>query len=375
MLAVERAYGKMSEYLKVVYGVVGNLESSPVNSFPYGNVSESNSQQWLYDRLSADWSSASGSIQEGEIQAGGRYSTKIPGGNLRIISINTNLYYSGNLWLYKDPVDADPDGQLEWLANELELAEEAEENVWILGHMGFGDVDVMLHASHAFNQILQRYSGTIAALFFGHTHMDQFQINYSNKTTTWNDRDHKHGEAHKQRNSSNAIVTSYLAPSLSPFRGNPSFRVYDVDPETFGVLDVTTYMADMNDKAFQTGPEWKEYFSARKTYAKLVKPKLTDPSVELTAGFWHNLTKFWNTAQYSKYYGRRTQGAKLWKGRQADWWNEICSMKGGLAEENCISDTVDDRMKREDEAGEAEKLKNIIKKKKKQKETLQGEDE
>lgn len=54
----------------------------------------------------------------------------------------------------------------------------------------------------------------------------------------------------------NAISVGYVAPSVTPFANtNPAFRLYQVNAETFEVMDSITYVADL-DQADQwiTGP-------------------------------------------------------------------------------------------------------------------------
>jgi len=67
-------------------------------------------------------------------------------------------------------MESDPSGQLAWLVSELDAAEQAGENVYIIGHMAMGLDDALHDGSNYFNQIVDRYSATIAALFFA-THM------------------------------------------------------------------------------------------------------------------------------------------------------------------------------------------------------------
>lgn len=67
-------------------------------------------------------------------------------------------------------MERDPSGQLAWLVTELEAAESAREQVWLLGHMPLGTSDSFHDQSEYFDQIIQRFDATISALFFGTTH-------------------------------------------------------------------------------------------------------------------------------------------------------------------------------------------------------------
>jgi sphingomyelin phosphodiesterase len=163
---INDAYSRMSG-LTQVYSTAGNHEASPVNAFPPTALNSSVSDQWLYNALSSNWETSIGSSAAQEELNFGAYSTKFPGGNLRVISLNTNLYYKENFWLYEKTMETDPSGQLAWLVNELQSAEDNGERVYIIGHMPMGLSDAFRDGSNYFDQIVNRYSATIAALFFG----------------------------------------------------------------------------------------------------------------------------------------------------------------------------------------------------------------
>ncbi|KAG5988730.1 hypothetical protein E4U54_004550 [Claviceps lovelessii] len=319
---IEHAYGTMHDYIDVVYGTIGNHEAHPLNNFEPQILGDKT--QWVYDSIFKQWSRGANDSSSTETKAMGRYSTKYPGGNLRIISLNTNLYYRYNFVLYQKAMQRDPDGQLAWLAKELHAAEEAAENVYIIGHMPLGSSDTLPNASNYFAQIVRRYSKTIKAMFFGHTHADHFQISYSN---------------YVNRLQSNAFAMSYICPSLTPTSGHPAFRVYDVDPETFAVLDATTYIADMSDPNFQTsGPRWKKYYSAKEAYGRVVTPQVTDAAAEISPSFWHNVTEAFqkNETLFDEYMARKSRGWKAdSKCRDDCIKKEICALRAGRAQNNC----------------------------------------
>jgi sphingomyelin phosphodiesterase len=141
-----------------------------------------------------------------------------------------------NFWLYTPTMPWDPNGQFSWLISELQQAEDAHEMVYLIGHMPMGPGDALYDYSAFFGQIVQGYDGTRAALFFGHTHRDQWEISYSN---------------YSNQIFQIATEVSYIAPALTPTRGNPTFRVYSIDPVTFGVLDYTVYFANMSSLSYQ----------------------------------------------------------------------------------------------------------------------------
>ncbi|MCJ1333221.1 hypothetical protein MMC10_009915 [Thelotrema lepadinum] len=237
---LQNAYGKMSG-LNLVYAAVENHDSNPVNSFPPAAVSTTLTNQWVYDTLSSLWETWIGTSAAAMADENpGAYSTVYPGnttGKLRVISFDTNMYYKENFWLYETTMEQDPSGQLAWLVQELQAAEDAGERVYILGHMPMGSGDALHDGSNYFDQIINRYEATIAALFFGHTHKDEFELSYSN---------------YASQSPATASAISYIAPALTPTSGNPAFRIYTVDPTTFAVLDITTYAANLSLPSYQT---------------------------------------------------------------------------------------------------------------------------
>jgi sphingomyelin phosphodiesterase len=324
---INDAFQRMQVLGDLIYPTIGNHEMSPTNAFS-PTVVNSNAQ-WLYSLLSTDWVHWITNSSSSEEQSFGAYSAVYPGGNLRIISLNTNLYYVDNYYLYQDPMERDPSGQLSWLVSELDAAEQAGQRVYIIGHTPPGVADMFHDASNYLDQIINRYSNTIAALFFGHTHVDHFELSYSNYT---------------HQTYQNAAAMSYIAPSLTPTSGMPAFRVYDVDPVTFAVLDATTYAANMTDPAFQTtGPVWAKYYSAAETYGPLVSPPLAaaDPAVELSPAFWHNVTVALaaDQAAFDGYYSRKSRGWDVGACTGSCMTGEICQLRAARSENNCFVPT------------------------------------
>lgn len=189
-------------------------------------------------------------------------------------------------------MESDPSGQLAWLASELETAESVGERVWLMGHMPMGSTDAFHDQSQYFDQIIQRFDATISAVFYGHTHQDEFEIAYSTPASP---------------SASTANMVSYIAPALTPTSGNPSFRVYSVDPVTFAILDYTVYYTNISSPTYQDGPVWEKLYSVKETYGSLFTPPVTDAAAELTPAFWHNLTVLFESDDevYQDWYMRR----------------------------------------------------------------------
>ncbi|KAM0198667.1 hypothetical protein ACHAPA_001113 [Fusarium lateritium] len=320
------SYEHMDKHLGIVYGTAGNHEAHPTNAYQPSSLGDSSS--WIYDLLAGTWSRWIGHEAASKAAQIGAYSTKYPGGNLRVISLNTNLYYRGNFWLFQREMLRDPSGQIDWLVEELHAAEKAGERVYIIGHMPLGDRNAFHDQSNYLNQIVNRYSATIAAMFFGHTHRDHFQITYSEApNNTFN----------------NALLTSYVGPSLTPTSGMPSFRVYDVDPATFAVLDITTYSADMASPTYQTqGPVWKKYYSAKETYGPLTNPPVTDSKAELSAAFWHNITEVFekNQTTFDDYMLRLSRGWVQPECTDECRTSQICMLRAARSQDGCDVPTL-----------------------------------
>jgi sphingomyelin phosphodiesterase len=205
-------------------------------------------------------------------------------------------------------MERDPSGQLAWLVTELEAAEAAGERVWIMGHMPLGKSDAFHDQSEYFgtfrilpfllprltlvDQIIQRFDATISATFYGHTHQDEFEIAYSTPAAP---------------TSETAVMVSYIAPALTPTSGNPTFRVYSVDPVTFAILDYTVYYANISSPTYQSGPVWEKLYSVKEAYGSLLTPPYTDATAELTPAFWHNVTVLFENDDdvFQTWYARR----------------------------------------------------------------------
>ena len=320
---VNQSYDDQSSFFELVYGVVGNHESSPVNAFPPKKVDTRFDTQWVFGTISAKWSRwITGEAAKQDALHMGSYSVKYPHGNLRIISIDTNYYYNAAFWMYDDDIPKDPKNQLAWLVRELQAAEQAKENVYIIGHMPMGNADAFRHYSNYFNQIINRYSASIAAMFWGHTHLDHFEITYS---------DYAH------RSPSTATAIGYICPALTPLEGMPAFRVYDIDPETFAVLDYETYIANMDDPSFSHDPVWERYYSAKEAYGAALNPPMDGPGAEMTPAFWHNVTELFkaNETLFKSYYARKTRGWNVPDCTGNCRSDEICELQSGRSEDNC----------------------------------------
>lgn len=341
------AYGRMNS-LGQVYSVVGNHDVAPVNSFPPAAVDTTISSTWVYDTLYSLWTSMIGSTTAAEVAANyGSYSVVDSTTGLRLISINTNLWYKQNFWLYEATMESDPSGQLAWLVSQLETAETAGERVWLMGHMPIGSSDSFHDQSEYFDQIIQRFDATISAVFSGHTHKDEFEIAYSDYTN---------------QDFTTASMVAYIAPALTPTSGNPTFRVYSVDPDTFGILDYSVYYANISSPTYQDGPTWELLYSAKEAYGSLLPYPVTDSSTELTPAFWHNVTALFENDDnvFQDYYNRKNRDYSTTACDSDCKTSEICALRAMQSQYNCIDVTVGINFKRDEHSHEHVKRTSMV---------------
>lgn len=191
-----------------------------------------------------------------------------PRKGLRVISLNTDFWYYVNFFNYIHMSNPDVSGMMRFLTDELFAAEKARERVWIIGHVltGWSGTEALDKPTNLFYQIVSRFAPhTIAAIFFGHTHEDQFQVFYFNDN----------GAAHTAHQTTpHAVSVAYVAPSITPYKNfNPTFRVYDVHPDTYDIMDFHQYYTpvvtfdDLIKSNANHGPVWRELYTARELYS------------------------------------------------------------------------------------------------------------
>ncbi|KAJ5610285.1 hypothetical protein N7510_007004 [Penicillium lagena] len=320
-------YGSMKRGLGIVFPALGNHDAAPLNLFPPNKIPSEYNPQWAYDALAADWLGLTGMASVHSAIHHGSYSAVYSENKLRVVSYNSIFYYKDNFFMYEEPMEYDPNGQFAWLISELQSAENANQRVWLIAHIPSGNADHFRDYSHYFDEIVQRYDSTIAALFFGHTHTDAFQIAYSN---------------YSSRNWDTASTIGYIAPSMTPTSGSPSFRVYEIDPVTFGVMDFTQYIANISHPSYQITPKWELYYSAKKAYGSQLSPPVQDPSAEMTPAFWHNVTVAMeqDASVFQAFWARRTRGINVASCTGNCMTDKICALRGADAQYNCAVPTV-----------------------------------
>ncbi|KAI0309549.1 sphingomyelin phosphodiesterase [Amylostereum chailletii] len=347
-----------------VFPTLGNHDSAPVNSFPR-NTTTGENVQWVFDLNAAGWGSWINTEGVNQVMhRSGSFALVAPGTNLRraqilVISLNTMYWYKQNFWIYDNNNQiADPNGVLAFMVEQLQAAEDASQRAWVIGHIPPGKTDVphdqvssglRVRAfpwldveltgyvqSNYYDQVVQRYKNTIAGQFYGHTHQDQFEIAYSN---------------YSQQSAETADSFVWIAPSLVPTSGHPAFKVYDVDPDTYEVMDAKVYIANMSDPQFQIQPVWTLYYSARASYGPLAGA--LSPTDALNASFWHKVTEAFETddGAFQLYNARQKRGVNVdacVDDANGCRTNIICDLRAARSENNCDLLKIGVNLKREE---------------------------
>lgn len=251
---------------------LGNHDTTPLNCMAASQWYPDNLQyQWDWDlNYVAELWKNRGWVNDNAVKDikvhHGAFSMK-PRKNLRVVSLNTDFWYVANFYNYIHSSNPDFSGMLRFLTDELLEAEKNRERVWIIGHVlsGWDGSQALANPSNLFYQIVSRFAPqTLGAIYFGHTHEDQFEVFYFNDNG--NDKS-------ARQSTDQAVSIAYVAPSITPYiKLNPTFRVYSVHPETYEIMDFDQYYTqiaefdDLVDSKADHGPVWRKLYSARDTY-------------------------------------------------------------------------------------------------------------
>ncbi|XP_046574679.1 sphingomyelin phosphodiesterase A-like [Haliotis rubra] len=229
-----------------VYPVLGNHESFPQSEYyqphqEYKTLNINTAEWWqqLFD-IPAD--------QLRNIQYSAYY-TALVQPRLRILAINTDYWYSLNFYsLLNHKVPAYRE-QLKFIDATLRNASEYNEKVIIAGHIPPGDFWVHGHYGDILTEITNKYADVIVMNVFSHTHHDEFEL-----ITDPNDPSRPSG-----------VV--FIAPSVTTqARTNPSHRVYQLDRETFHVMDYDQYYINLTKANAEGVATLQLSYSARSEY-------------------------------------------------------------------------------------------------------------
>ncbi|AGO13429.1 AaceriACL091Cp [[Ashbya] aceris (nom. inval.)] len=256
-----------------LYAVLGNHDS-----FPYGQLAQENSGfrnkfTWNAELMADLWEDYGWIDREAARYARSHYTgfaiNAKPG--LKVISLNSNVWFNKNRYAYINASQPDTFGQFEFLINELIESEAKDQRVWIIAHIP-PNTDALPLPTTIFSEIVERFSPyTIGGIFFGHTHLDQFELLYAGNGT--------------DTNITSLINFAWVGPSVTPWYGvNPSWRYYSVDPKTFSIMNSHTFFVDLKETFHNNGlePTWELEYEARGKYG-IDWPE----AAPLNATYWH----------------------------------------------------------------------------------------
>ncbi|CAK7567951.1 MAG: hypothetical protein SEPTF4163_005929 [Sporothrix epigloea] len=278
-----------------IYSALGNHDTAPANLDAPQAIDDKGPVgrqfSWNYDHVSSLWQHYgwldAATAQEAALHYGA-YSV-VDRFGVRIITINTDLYYKNNYYAFLHAADPDFSGIFSFLIQELQRAEDESRRVYIVGHVlsGWDGSNALPNGADLFYQIIDRYSPHVVAnVFFGHTHEDQAFVYYKNNGTN--------------QTAENAIASAWVAPSITPLTNlNSGFRLYEVDTGSWEVMEAYTFYADVetfemlhaldNDTdSNMVGPEFRFEYSTRAAYGAAAGWPADAP---LNATFWHRVTE------------------------------------------------------------------------------------
>ncbi|XP_067657019.1 acid sphingomyelinase-like phosphodiesterase 3b [Haliotis asinina] len=250
--------GVVTDALKVafpgvkVYATMGNHDWYPSDQFPVMS-------HLLYNATADLWEDWIGDTEQmANFRKGAYYTVKTPQG-LRIIGLNTNLYYTS------DKLTAgmtDPASQFDWLEGVLKNAKADGEKVLLSAHIPPGvhvPGNVQWLAKN-FNtrliDILKQYTDVIAAMLFGHDHADGFKLLHRNGRTPG--------------------IPMFMAPSITPWRykipgkaddaHNPAIRLVKYNRGSGMLLDIHQYYMDLRDSNKNNASNWTIAYKTSETF-------------------------------------------------------------------------------------------------------------
>ncbi|XP_018598045.1 cyclic GMP-AMP phosphodiesterase SMPDL3A [Scleropages formosus] len=224
----------------MVYPALGNHDYWPQDQFP-------NSTNKIYQAAADLWEPWLKTEAIKTLRAGGFYSQLVQPG-LRVVSLNTNLYYSPNKVTTNM---TDPAGQFRWLMETLESSRQNAEKVYIIAHVPIGylpqcNSTTAMREVHneRLVQIFRKYGDVIAGQFYGHTHRDSVMVLLDDQG----------------KPVSSVFVTPAVTPikdASEPYSNNPGVRLYKYDPRSFGMLDVVQYFLNLTEANEERKADWK----------------------------------------------------------------------------------------------------------------------
>ncbi|KAK5903152.1 hypothetical protein CgunFtcFv8_006959 [Champsocephalus gunnari] len=190
------------------------------------------------------------------LSQGGFYSQLVKPG-LRVVSLNTILYYGPNKVTENM---TDPAGQFEWLEKTLQKAARSLEKVYIIAHVPVGYLPwarrtTALREKHneRLVSIFRKHSDVIAGHFYGHTHRDSIMVLLDQQGKPVN----------------SLFVSPAVTPIkslLQPYSNNPAFRMYLYDTEDFSMQDIWQYFLNLTEANERQSAAWRREYVLREAF-------------------------------------------------------------------------------------------------------------
>ncbi|XP_025910363.1 acid sphingomyelinase-like phosphodiesterase 3a [Nothoprocta perdicaria] len=259
---------------KLVIDIIGNMSSTIRHFFPDLQVFPAlgNHDYWPQDQLPVTTSEVYNAVADfwkpwltddaiSTFRKGGFYTqllqSNVSSWPLRIISLNTNLYYSPNSVTVNI---SDPANQLAWLEGVLETSSQKKEKVYVIGHVPVGYLPYAKNITalrEYYNErlvkIFRKYSHVIAGQFFGHTHRDSIMVLLDEKEQPVN--------------------SLFVAPAVTPVKNvwqtesnNPGVRLYQYNLLDYSLLDLWQFYLDLRDANKKNESNWKLEYILTKAY-------------------------------------------------------------------------------------------------------------
>ncbi|MGB8885691.1 MAG: hypothetical protein WCC87_03160 [Candidatus Korobacteraceae bacterium] len=225
-------------------------------------------------------------------QALGSYNVPHPVvSGVRIIGLNTVFFSSKyRAASFQDgcasvPATGGP-ALLTWLESSLSQAKKDNEKVWLVFHIppgidGFATIQKYLSLTHGaaarttqvcskaivpmwvptwtaqFDELLEKYQGTVIASLAGHTHADDFRLLNTSGTSP---------------------LFIVINPPISPIYGqNPAFRVASFTPDGMLADQTTYYLTNLDQASRNDAGRWEKEYTFSKEWKK---PALDADSLE-----------------------------------------------------------------------------------------------
>ena len=256
-----------------IFPLLGNHDANPEHNYvPEGD--------WLYTAAGDLWSKFLSADAITTFKKGGYYTELIHPG-LRLIALNTNIYYQRNKLV--NLKDSDPAGQFAWLKSQLKAARAAGELVYIAGHVPPGNMSSTENFHRVFNKpflsCFTGYHDIIVASFWGHLHIDWWAFIGTLGTT---------GKYHP------AFLVSTLA---SKTNSDPTVRLFEYDSKSFKLMDFTTFYMNLTAANKNNKITWKKMYKASEAYG------LSDLSAASMYSEYKKMKS--STTEFNKVYKRR----------------------------------------------------------------------